>query len=50
MAKILLELLIFLRARKKLWLIPLLLVMLIFGAITILASGSPLGPFIYTIF
>jgi len=48
--KTFIELLIFLRLRKKLWLLPLLLVMIIFGGVMMLASGSPLGPFIYTIF
>ena len=44
------ELLSFLRARKKLWLSPLLLVMAIFGALLILAQTSAVAPFIYTLF
>jgi hypothetical protein len=40
----------FLRVRKKLWLLPLLLVLLAFGGLMILAQGSALAPFIYTLF
>ena len=40
----------FLRARKKLWLLPLILVMLLVGALLVLAQGSALAPFIYTVF
>jgi hypothetical protein len=44
------ELLTFLRLRKKLWLAPLIAVMLILGGLLALAQGSVLAPFIYTIF
>jgi hypothetical protein len=44
------ELLAFLRARKKLWLAPIIIVMLILGGLLILAQGSVVAPFIYTIF
>lgn len=40
----------FLRARKKFWLLPLVLVMLVFGGLVILAKGSAIAPFIYTLF
>ncbi len=40
----------FLRVRKKYWLLPILLVLLIFGGLIILAQGSAVAPFIYTIF
>tara|TARA_S200000501_G_C20415003_1_gene565321 strand:- start:105 stop:254 length:150 start_codon:yes stop_codon:yes gene_type:complete len=40
----------FLRIRKKLWLAPIITVMLIFGGLLILAQGSVIAPFIYTIF
>jgi hypothetical protein len=40
----------FARTRKKLWLLPLILVMLILGALLVFAQGSVLAPFIYTIF
>ena len=44
------ELLAFLRIRKKLWLAPIIIVMLILGGLLILAKGSVVAPFIYTIF
>ena len=44
------ELWAFLRTRKKLWLLPLVLVMLLLGGLLILAQGSAVAPFIYTIF
>ena len=40
----------FLKVRKKYWLIPILLVLLIFGGLIILSQGSAVAPFIYTIF
>jgi hypothetical protein len=40
----------FLRIRKKFWLLPLLTVILIFGAFLVLAESSALAPFIYTLF
>ncbi len=40
----------FLRTRKKLWLLPMIIVMLIMGGLLILAQGSVIAPFIYTIF
>jgi Family of unknown function (DUF5989) len=44
------ELLFFLRVRKKLWLAPIIIVMVILGALLIVAQGSVLAPFIYTLF
>ena len=44
------ELFTFLRERKKLWLAPIIIVMLILGGLLILAHGSVIAPFIYTIF
>jgi Family of unknown function (DUF5989) len=44
------ELWAFLRARKKLWLMPLIVVMAALGGLLILAQGSVLAPFIYTLF
>ena len=44
------ELLAFLRKRKKLWLSPLIAVMLILGGLLLLVEGSVIAPFIYTIF
>ena len=40
----------FFGARKKYWLAPIMLVLLIFGALIVLASGSAIAPFIYTLF
>ena len=40
----------FLRARKKLWLAPIIIVMLILGGLLILAKGSVVAPFVYTLF
>lgn len=40
----------FLKARKKYWLIPILLMMALFGALILFAQGSAIAPFIYTIF
>ncbi len=48
--EILKELWTFLRVRKKLWLAPIILVLLILGGLLILAQGSVVAPFIYTIF
>jgi hypothetical protein len=44
------ELWTFLRVRKKLWLTPIIIVMLILGGLLILAQGSVVAPFIYTLF
>jgi hypothetical protein len=44
------ELWAFLRIRKKLWLAPIIIVMLIFGGLLILAQGSVVAPFVYTLF
>ena len=44
------ELWTFLRVRKKLWLAPIIVVMLILGGLLIIAQGSVLAPFVYTIF
>lgn len=40
----------FLRVRKKLWLAPIISVMLIVGGLLIVAKGSVVAPFIYTLF
>jgi hypothetical protein len=50
MLEILRELWAFMRARKKLWLLPLIVVFVVIGALLTLAQGSALAPFIYTIF
>lgn len=40
----------FLRSKKKLWLLPLVFVAVMFGALLFVAKGSVFGPFIYTLF
>ena len=40
----------FLRVRKKYWLFPILLALVLFGSLIILSQGSAIAPFIYTIF
>ncbi|MDB4232884.1 DUF5989 family protein [Candidatus Pelagibacter sp.] len=40
----------FLKFRKKYWLLPILLVLVLFGGLIILSQGSAIAPFIYTIF
>jgi hypothetical protein len=40
----------FLRERKKYWLLPIILVLALFGALIVLSQGSAVAPFIYTIF
>jgi hypothetical protein len=44
------ELFQFLRARKKLWLAPILLLFFLFGGLLVLTKGSAVAPFIYTLF
>jgi hypothetical protein len=46
----LVELWQFLRSRKKLWLLPITIVMLVLGGLLVLAQGSAIAPFIYTLF
>jgi hypothetical protein len=44
------ELWMFMRVRKKFWLLPILIMMLVFGGLVVLTQGSAVAPFIYTIF
>jgi len=44
------ELWAFMRVRKKYWLIPIVVMMLVFGGLVVLTKGSAIAPFIYTIF
>jgi uncharacterized membrane protein YjdF len=44
------ELWAFLRVRKKFWLLPVVAVLLVVGALLVLAQSSAIAPFIYTIF
>jgi hypothetical protein len=40
----------FLRVRKKFWLLPIMVMMVVFGGLIVLSQGSAVAPFIYTIF
>ena len=40
----------FMRERKKFWLLPIIIMMAIFGGLIVLSQGSAVAPFIYTIF
>ncbi len=40
----------FMRVRKKFWMLPMLIMMVVFGGLVVLTKGSALAPFIYTIF
>ncbi len=44
------ELFQFMRVRKKFWLLPIMVLMVLFGGLIVLAKGSAVAPFIYTIF
>jgi len=44
------EFLEFLKERKKYWLFPILIVLVLFGMLIVLSQGSAVAPFIYTIF
>jgi hypothetical protein len=44
------ELWMYMRVRKKWWLLPIILVLLLIGVMLVIAQGSALAPFIYTIF
>jgi Family of unknown function (DUF5989) len=44
------ELFAYMGARKKWWLLPILVVVVLFGGLLVLAQGSAVAPFIYTIF
>jgi hypothetical protein len=44
------EIWVFLRVRKKFWLLPLVFIMVVFGILLVLAQSSAIAPFIYTLF
>lgn len=44
------DLMHFFMSRKKFWLLPLVIVLLLFGALVVLTSGSAIAPFIYSVF
>jgi hypothetical protein len=50
MVEFLRELWAFMRERKKFWLLPIVLVLVLFGSLVVLTQGSVVAPFIYTLF
>ena len=44
------ELWMFLKVRKKFWLLPIIVMMAVFGGLVVLSQGSAVAPFIYTLF
>jgi Family of unknown function (DUF5989) len=40
----------FMRVRKKFWMLPILIMMVVFGGLLVLSKGSAVAPFIYTLF
>ena len=50
MSEFLLELWSFMRERKKFWMLPIIICLLLLGSLIVLTSGSAVAPFIYTLF
>ncbi len=50
MIDLLTDLWLFMRERKKFWLAPIIVVMVLLGGLIVLAQGSAIAPFIYTLF
>src|SRR2546428_11261136 len=50
MGEFVVELWMFMRERKKFWLLPIVIVLVLFGALVVLTQGSAVAPFIYTLF
>ncbi len=50
MLDLLIDLWAFLKVRKKFWLAPIILVLVLLGALIVLSEGSAVAPFIYTLF
>jgi hypothetical protein len=50
MGEFIFELWAFMKERKKFWLLPIIVVLLFFGALIVLTQGSAVAPFIYTLF
>jgi competence protein ComGC len=50
MGEFVLELWAFMRERKKFWLLPIVLVLVLVGTLIVLTQGSAVAPFIYTLF
>jgi hypothetical protein len=50
MRELVVELWLFMRERKKFWLLPIVMVLLVLGGLIVLTQGSAVAPFIYTLF
>jgi len=50
MLELMQDLWLFMRERKKFWLMPIVIVMLLLGGLIVLSQGSAVAPFIYTLF
>jgi hypothetical protein len=50
MAEFVIELWAFMKERKKFWLLPIILVMLLLGGLIVFSQGSAVAPFVYTLF
>ena len=50
MGEFAMELWMFMRERKKFWLLPIVIVLMLFGALVVLTQGTAVAPFIYTLF
>ncbi len=50
MVALIAELWTFMRVRKKFWLLPIIITLVVFGGLLMLAKGSAVAPFIYTLF
>ena len=50
MLELLQDLWLFMRERKKFWLAPIIIVLVLLGALIVLGQGSAVAPFIYTLF
>jgi hypothetical protein len=50
MGELLIELWSFMKERKKFWMMPIIICLLLLGSLIVLTSGSAVAPFIYTLF
>ena len=50
MGEFVVELWMFMRERKKFWLLPIVIMLVVFGGLVVLTQGSAIAPFIYTLF
>lgn len=50
MGDFMIELWMFMRERKKFWLLPIILVLMLFGGLVVMTQGTVIAPFIYTLF